>query len=226
MLRRTRPQMCNCPSGNLEIPGSLASLPPRNDEATLAAREPGKFLHHALATRPLDRNDQVGEILHRLPAPVDELGLVATAPARDIDFGVLAGKSRPIPFLPLAPIAALPGAPGSGARKVIDQPIRDLAELLHRADAGFLIEFALRRRPGILAGIDPALRHLPDVGFVDVFNTADVSTDEDESGWVDQHHTDACSIGQVCVARHSVEAYSSHTARLAAGPRVRSCASR
>src|SRR5665213_2049316 len=31
MVRRTRPQMRNCASGNLEIPGSLASLTPRND---------------------------------------------------------------------------------------------------------------------------------------------------------------------------------------------------
>src|SRR5260370_12278532 len=28
---RTRPQMCNCTSGNLETPGSLVSLAPRND---------------------------------------------------------------------------------------------------------------------------------------------------------------------------------------------------
>jgi len=26
MVRRTRPQMCNCTSGNLEIPGSMRSL--------------------------------------------------------------------------------------------------------------------------------------------------------------------------------------------------------
>src|SRR4030088_509750 len=29
---RTRPQMCNCTSGKLEIPGSLALLAPRIDE--------------------------------------------------------------------------------------------------------------------------------------------------------------------------------------------------
>src|SRR6266481_8003824 len=33
MVRRTRPQMCNRTSGNLEIPGSLVSLAPRNDIA-------------------------------------------------------------------------------------------------------------------------------------------------------------------------------------------------
>src|SRR5947207_12042990 len=30
MVRRTRPQMCNCTSGNLEIPGSMPASP-RND---------------------------------------------------------------------------------------------------------------------------------------------------------------------------------------------------
>src|SRR5438034_5127538 len=37
MVRRTRPQMCNCTSGNLEIPGSLLSLAPRNDETERTA---------------------------------------------------------------------------------------------------------------------------------------------------------------------------------------------
>src|SRR6476661_1072421 len=31
MVGSTRPQMCNCPLGNLEIPGSLIALVPRND---------------------------------------------------------------------------------------------------------------------------------------------------------------------------------------------------
>src|ERR1700737_3589654 len=177
---------------------------PRNDGITLTAREPGKFLHHALVDRALERNDQVGKILHRLPAPADELRLVA-AGARDIDFGILPGETNRVPFLPLAAIAALPGAAGNGAWNVIDQPVRDLTELLDRADAGFLIEFALGRRPGILAGIDPALRHLPDGGFVDVFDGAGAAPDEAEPRLVDQHHADACSVGQVFVARHSLE---------------------
>src|ERR1700722_50680 len=111
----------------------------------LAPREPGKFLHHALIDRPLEGNDQVGEVLHRLPAPADELRLVTAAGARDIDFGVLTGETHRVPFLPLAAIAALPGAPGDGARDVVDQPVRDLAELLDRADAGLLVELALGR---------------------------------------------------------------------------------
>src|SRR6266404_1802014 len=98
MVRRTRPQMRNCASGNLEIlrcaiayRSSLVSLAPRNDIVNLAAREAGKFLHHALIDRPLERDDQLGKILHRLPAPGDELRLVAAAGTGDVDFGILAG---------------------------------------------------------------------------------------------------------------------------------------
>src|SRR5258708_25060464 len=158
--------------------------PSRNDGVTLVAREPGKFLHHALVDRPLERNDQIGQILHRLPTPTDDLRLV-TARARDIDLVILAGKTNRIPFLPLAAVTALPGAPGNGAGNVIDQPVRDLAELLDRADAGFLIEFPLCGGPGILAGIDAALRHLPNVGFVDMFDAAGAATNEDQPGCAD-----------------------------------------
>src|SRR3984893_13571649 len=133
---------------NLEISGFMRSLSsgralrgpvgmPRNDDATLAAREIGEFLHHALINRPFERNDQFGKVLHRLPAPVDELRLMATAaPARDIDLVVPADEANRVPFLPLAAIAALPGAPGNGAWNVVDQPVRDLAELLDRANTG------------------------------------------------------------------------------------------
>src|SRR5664279_2159035 len=41
MVRRTRPQMRNCASGNLEIPGSLATLMPRNDESLRTINMPG-----------------------------------------------------------------------------------------------------------------------------------------------------------------------------------------
>src|SRR4029079_1176784 len=135
----------------------------------LLAGEAGKFLHHALIDRPLERYDQFREIAHRLPAPVDEFGLVAAAGARDIDLAILAGEAYRVPFLPLPAIAALPGAPRNGARNIVDQPIGDFAELLDRSHAGFLVQLALRGGPGILAGIDAALRHLPDMGFIDMF---------------------------------------------------------
>src|ERR1700688_396681 len=194
---------------------------PRNDEIALAAREAGKFLHHALIDRPLERDDQLGKILHRLPAPGDELCLVAAAGTGDIDLGILAGEAHRVPFLPLAAIAAFPGASGDGAGNVVDQPVGDLAELLDRTDAGLFIEFALGGLPGILAGIDPALRHLPDVGVVDMFDAAGAASDEDEPCRGDQHHADACSIGQVFVARHSVRASPRHMGRPDTRPKSR-----
>src|SRR5437763_262842 len=101
-------------------------------------------------------------------------GICHSSPGRMIS-GPSSLKRRPIRTRPDAlnsAIPTLPGASGNGAGNVVAQPLRHLAELLDRADAGFLIEFALRRRPGILAGIDAALRHLPDMGFVDMFDTA------------------------------------------------------
>ena len=58
------------------------------------------------------------------------------------------------------------------ARNVVGEPFRDLAELLDRADVGFLVELAQRRRVGIFALVDAALRHLPDVRRVDVLGPA------------------------------------------------------
>src|SRR6185503_14066422 len=134
---------------------------------------------------------------------VHEFGLVsAAAGAGDVDFGVLAGKAHREPFLPLPAVAALPGAACHRAWNVVDQPIRDLAELLHRADAGFLVKLALGGFPGVLAGIDAALRHLPDVGFIDMFDAAGAAANEDQSGRIDQHHADAGPVRQVLVARH------------------------
>jgi hypothetical protein len=127
---------------------------------------------------------------------------VSAAGARDVDFGVLPGKAHREPFLPLSAITALPGAPGHRAGNVVDQPIRNFAELLHRADAGFFVKLALGGFPGVLAGIDAALRHLPDVGFIDMFDAAGATANEDQPGRIDQHHADAGPVWQVLVARH------------------------
>src|SRR5262249_21052159 len=112
-------------------------------------------------------------------------------------------------------IAALPGAAGHRARDVIDQPVGHLAELLDRADAGLLVEFALGRLPGVLAGIDAALRHLPDMAVVDMLDARGAATDEDQPVLVAQHHADAGSVVQIIVTRHSVDAFlrSSHGRR-------------
>src|ERR1700733_5548751 len=112
----------------------------------LIARQLGEFLDHALVDRALEWNDQVGEVLHGLPPPAHELGLMP-AGACDIDLVVLAGETNGVPFLPLTAVAAFPGAAGNGARNVVDQPVRDLAKLLDGADVGFLVELALGGRP-------------------------------------------------------------------------------
>src|ERR1700724_2383498 len=127
-------------SMNPESRDSGSALRASRNDGSCVAREVGKFLHHALVNRSLERHDQIGKIFHRLPSPADELGLVAAAGAGDVDFGVLAGEANRVPFLALAAIAALPGAAGNGARNIVDQPFRDLAEFLDRAHAGFLIE--------------------------------------------------------------------------------------
>src|ERR1700744_5290978 len=54
-----------------------------SNSRTLFACEGREFLHDPLINRPFEGNDQLGQILDRLPAPVDEFGLwVAAAGAR------------------------------------------------------------------------------------------------------------------------------------------------
>src|SRR5581483_4347564 len=145
---------------------------------------------------------------HRLPAPAHEFRLVTAATGIcDIDLVVLAGEADGEPFLALAAITALPGSAGDRARDVVDQPFGELAELLHRADAGLLVKLALGRCPGVLAGIDAALRHLPDMGVVDMLDARGAAADEDQPVLVDQHHADAGPVGQIFVTRHSVKAF-------------------
>ena len=45
----------------------------------LPLREAREFLHHAFVDLALERHHQVGEVLHRLPAPFDEFRLVGAA---------------------------------------------------------------------------------------------------------------------------------------------------
>src|SRR5262249_34073791 len=87
-----------------------------------------ELLHDALIDLALERHDQFGKILHRLPAPAHEFGLVAAGGARDVDLVIPAGEAHRIPFLLLAAITALPGATGDGAGDVVGQPFRDFGE--------------------------------------------------------------------------------------------------
>src|SRR6185312_15457779 len=184
----------------------------------LPAGELSKLLDHPLIDRALERHDQFGKVLHRLPAPLDEFRLVAAAGARDVDFGVLAGEAHREPFLALAAIAALPGTPGDRARDVVDQPVADFGELLHRPHAGLHVELAAGGIPGVFAGIDAALRHLPDMGVVDMLDAAGTAADEDQPVAVDQHDADAGAIGQILITRHSANASCDHTACAQKGP--------
>src|SRR5262245_10470571 len=122
-----------------------------------------------------------------------------------VDLAVLAREAHRVPFLPLAAIASLPGAPRDCARDVVGQPAGNLAELLDRAHAGFLIELALGGFPGVLAGIDAALRHLPDMGLVDMLNASGAPADEDQPLLVEQHDADTGSVGQIIVMYHSAK---------------------
>ena len=87
-------------------------------------RELREFLHHPLVDLPLERHDQVGKLLHRLPAPFDEFRLVAAGRMRDVDLAVVAGEAQRVPFLRLAAIFALPGLADDLARNVVAEPVR------------------------------------------------------------------------------------------------------
>src|SRR5712664_4269089 len=66
MVRRTRPETCDCTSGNLKMPGSLVSLAPRKDvlrRCALGFRAPQVFVE------PRHDLDEVAG-----PRPVIELG--------------------------------------------------------------------------------------------------------------------------------------------------------
>src|SRR6266478_6877526 len=107
--------------------------------------------------------------------------------------------------MPVPSLAAIPAAPclaDDVARNVIGEPVVNLPETLDRSDAGLLIKFPQRRRPWVLIAIDAALRHLPDVGFVDVFGPFGTPADEDQAGAVEHHDADARTVGQILEARH------------------------
>src|SRR5207253_593750 len=142
-------------------------------------------------------------VLHRLPAPIGEFRLVAAGGVGDVDLVLIADEAHRVPFLPLPAIFALPGLPDDLARDVVGEPLLDLAELLDRADIGFLVKLAQRRGPSILARIDAALRHLPGMDIVDVFRPVDAAPDEHAAVAVEHHQPDAGAVRERFVARHA-----------------------
>src|SRR6185312_1101912 len=121
---------------------------------------------------------------------------VAPGGMRDVDLAVLAGEAQRVPLLALAAILAVPGLAGDLGRDVVAEPLLAAAELLDRADIGLLIELALGCRPGLLAGIDAALRHLPYMHRVDVLGPVEAASDEDEAVAVEHREPHAGPIGE------------------------------
>src|SRR4029079_17421670 len=99
-------------------------------------------------------------------------------------------------------VCAAPGLFYDAARKIISQPIGNLTELLHGTNIGFLVQFAKRGLVWVLIFVNPALRHLPDVGRIDVFRTFGPSSNKNEPRIVEHHHAGAGAIGQWFVGRH------------------------
>src|SRR3569833_454795 len=103
-------------------------------------------LHHLLIRLALERHDEVGQVAHLDPAPVDELRrMMAAAGGGDVDLAVLADEAQREPLLLLALVLAAPGLADDLARNVVGEPARHLAKLLDRLDIGLLEELAQRR---------------------------------------------------------------------------------
>src|SRR3954470_2280313 len=169
----------------------------------LPLRERREFLHHLFVDRALERHDQVGEVPQRLPPPLHEFRLVAPGGMRDVDLAVLAGEAQRVPLLALAAILAVPGLAGDLGRDVVAEPLLAAAELLDRTDVGLLIEFALGCRPGLLAGVDAALRHLPHMNRVDMFGPVEAAPDEDEPIAVEYCEAHAGPVGKRFESGHA-----------------------
>src|SRR5262249_44887526 len=150
------------------------------------------------------------EFFHLRPTPLDEFGLMPAAGMRDVDFAVIAGETQRVPLLLLAAVFAAPRIAGDAGRNIVGEPFVDLAELLDRADARFLVKLAQSRLVGIFVLVDAALRHLPRMLAVDVLGSADAAADEHMPGMVHHEYSSAGTIGEGVVgghSRHSVHAF-------------------
>src|SRR5262245_32061401 len=129
---------------------------------------------------------------------------MAAGGMRDVDFAVLAGEAQRIPLLALPAIFSAPGLADDLAWNVVAELVLDLAELLHRADVGFLVELAQGRTPRILAAVDAPLRHLPGMLGVHMLGAVDAAADEDAAVAVEHRHADTGPIGQGFIGGHSL----------------------
>src|SRR5215471_7958396 len=127
---------------------------------------------------------------------------MAATGRRDVDLALLAGKTQRVPLLGLAAIFATPRPADDVARNVVREPLADFAEAFDRAHAGFLIKLAQRRRPWVLATINAALWHLPNMRFIDVFRPLGATAYEDEPGPIKHHDTHARPIRQILETGH------------------------
>ena len=125
--RRTLILQCYAP-----CPAFPQEIPSTNLENSFTTR----FVHC-----PLERQDELRNVGHRLPAPGRKLGLVMTAGGmRDVDRGSAPTKRSAEPSLCLPPRYCPPSAsPSPALANLVREPFVDLAEALDRADAGLLV---------------------------------------------------------------------------------------
>src|SRR5262245_20866120 len=90
-------------------------------------RKPCELLHHLLVDLALERDDQRGQLLHPLPPPFHELGLVAAGRMRNVDLAFIADEAHRKPFLRLAAVLALPRLTDDVGWDVVSEPVLDLA---------------------------------------------------------------------------------------------------
>ena len=115
----------------------------------------------------------------------------------NVDFAFRADEAHREPFLRLAAIFAFPDLAHDVARNIVVQPIRNLADALHRADVGLLAQFPQRRRPRLFTVIDAALRHLPSMGEVDMLGPFNAAADKNLAVAIEQHDADTGTIGEI-----------------------------
>ena len=82
-------------------------------------------------------------------------------------------------------------------RDVVCEPFRNVTEALHRSHIRLFAQLAQSGWPRILAGIDAALRQLPNVGIVDVFGAADAAADKSVTGAIEHHEAGAKAVGTI-----------------------------